>query len=215
MKKNELDKLIICKKCHTLHRKIRLHQGTKARCRLCDTVLYRDHKNLIDTTLALSLVSLISLVIAFSFSILTININGIYQSLDMSSIFVTIFEHKQYLVGVMLAFLIFLFPVSIFVSIVILLTLMKLKRSGYLVKRLLILVAKLLPWSMIDIFFISILVAMVKLFDFAQLELGIGFGAFSVILLLNLFILKRINISDIWEKYDYIYGARGLATKND
>lgn len=204
---NELNKLIICKKCHTLHRKIKLHHGTKARCQLCDTVLYRDHKNLIDTTLALSLVSLISLVVAFSFSILTININGIYQSLDMTSIFVTIFEHKQYLVGIMLLFLIFLFPTIIFISIVILLTLMKLKSSAYLVKRLLILVAKLLPWSMVDIFFISILVAMVKLFDFAQLELGIGFGAFSVILLLNLFILKRINLSDIWEKYDYIYGV--------
>jgi paraquat-inducible protein A len=205
---NELDKLIICKKCHTLHRKIKLHHGTKARCQLCDTVLYRDHKNLIDTTLALSLVSLISLVVAFSFSILTININGIYQSLDMTSIFVTIFEHKQYLVGLMLLFLIFLFPTFIFIAIVILLTLMKLKRSGYLVKRLLILIAKLLPWSMVDIFFISILVAMVKLFDFAQLELGVGFGAFSVILILNLFILKQINLSDVWEQYDYIYGEK-------
>ena len=125
----------------------------------------------------------------------------------MTSIFVTIFEHKQYLIGVMLLFLIFLFPTFIFIAIVILLTLMKLKTSPYLVKRLLVLIAKLLPWSMIDIFFISILVAMVKLFDFAQLELGIGFGAFSIILILNLFILKRINLSDVWDKYDYIYGV--------
>jgi len=204
---NELDKLIICKKCHTLHKKIELHHGTKARCQLCDTILYREHRNLIDNTLALSLVSLISLVVAFSFSILTININGIYQSLDMVSIFVTIFEHKQYLVGIMLLFLIFIFPTFIFIAIVVLLTLMKRKKSAYLVKRLLILVAKLLPWSMVDIFFISILVAMVKLFDFAQLELGIGFGAFTIILLLNLFILKRISLADIWEKYDYIYGV--------
>jgi paraquat-inducible protein A len=82
---------------------------------------------------------------------------------------------------------------------------MKRKKAEYLVKRLLILIAKLLPWSMIDIFFISILVAMVKLFDFAQLELGIGFWAFAVILFLNIFILKRINLSEIWTKYEYIY----------
>ena len=126
----------------------------------------------------------------------------------LTSIFITIFEHKQYLVVIMLLFLIFIFPTFIFIAIVILLILMKLKRSGYLVKRLLILIAKLLPWSMIDIFFISILVAMVKLFDFAQLELGIGFGAFCVILILNLFILKRISFSDIWERYDYIYGVK-------
>jgi paraquat-inducible protein A len=91
---------------------------------------------------------------------------------------------------------------------IILLTLIKLQIFGYLVKRLLIFISKLLPWSMIDIFFISILVAMVKLFDFAQLELGIGFGAFVIILLLNVFILKRINLSDIWEIYEKIYGGR-------
>jgi len=203
--KKELDKLIICKKCHTLHRKIELHHGTKAECKLCNTVIYRHHTNIIESSLAFSLVALISLFIAFSFSILTININGIYKSLDLFSLLEVIFQNNYYIVGMMLSFLIFIFPLAILLSMILLLILMKLKKSKYLVKRLLILIAKLLPWSMVDIFFISILVSMVKLFAYAQLELGVAFGAFIITLFLDILILKRISFNDLWTRYEYIY----------
>lgn len=206
MKDSELNNFIICKKCHTLHRKIKLHHGTKAMCQQCNSVIYRYHESdFIDNLLALSWVSLILLVVAFLFSIIKININGIYQMLDFSSIFIVIFHNQYYLVGIMLTLLIFIFPLTILLSMIIVLTLMKLKRSKYLVKRLLILIAKILPWSMVDIFFISILVAMVKLFDYAQLEIGISFGALFLVILLDIFILKRVSLGDIWEEYEKIY----------
>ncbi len=208
MKENELDNFIICKKCHTLHRKIKLHHGTKALCQQCNTVIYRYHENdFIDKLLALSLVSLILLIVAFIFSIMRININGIYQTLDIGSMFVVIFNNQYYLVGIMLTLLIFIFPLTILVSIIIALTLIKLKKSKYLVKRLLILIAKILPWSMVDIFFISILVSMVKLFDYAQLELGVAFGAMFLVIILDIFILKRVTLGDIWEEYERVYGG--------
>ncbi|NOZ89886.1 MAG: paraquat-inducible protein A [Epsilonproteobacteria bacterium] len=205
MTDSELDNFIICKKCHTLHRKIKLHKGTKALCKQCDSVIYRHHHNLIDNTLAISWVLLIALIIGFSFSIMSININGISQELNLPSLIIVIFNNEYYLVGIMLSFLIFIFPVTILLSLITLLTLMKLKKGKYLVKRLLILVAQIAPWSMLDIFFISLLVAMVKLFAFAQLELGVAFGAFVLIMTLDIFIFKRINFSDLWEEYNNIY----------
>jgi len=205
MSNNELDKFIICKKCHTLHRKIRLHKGTKALCQQCNSMLYREHQNLVENSLAISWVMLIALILGFSFSIINININGIYRELDLPSLIMVIFDNEYYIVGVMLSFLIFIFPLVIIISMIMVLTLMKLEKSGYLVKRLMILIAKILPWSMIDIFFISLLVAMVKLFSYAQLELGIGFWALITVILLDIFIFKRITFSDIWDKYIEIY----------
>jgi len=202
---DELDKFIICKKCHTLHRKIRLHKGTKALCQQCNSMLYRDHQNLVENSLAISWVMLIALILGFSFSIINININGIYRELDLPSLIMVIFDNEYYIVGVMLSFLIFIFPLVIIISMIMVLTLMKLEKSGYLVKRLMILIAKILPWSMIDIFFISLLVAMVKLFSYAQLELGIGFWSLIIVILLDIFIFKRITFSDIWDKYTEIY----------
>ena len=203
----ELSRLIICKKCHTLHEKIPLRNGGKALCTQCNTLIYRRDDKMIDKTLALVITAFIALMIAFQFTIITININGLEQSLTLSSLFVVIAEHKQYVVGIMLLFLIVIFPLTIITSMFFLLLYMKLEKAGYLVKRLLILLAHLRHWSMIDIFFISLLVAMVKLFDYAQIELGIAFGAFIFTLFLDILIRKRIGFYELWECHDKIYGG--------
>ncbi len=200
-----MDNFIICKKCHTLHRKIKLHHGTKALCQRCNTLLYRHHQNFIDRLLALSLVELIALIVSFSFTIIRINLNGVYRGLDFSSMFYTIFHHHYYIVGIVLLFFIFIFPLVILLSLILALILMKLKSSKYLVKRLLILIAKISHWSMIDIFLLSILVAMVKLFNYAQLEFSVAFTALILVILLDIFTLKRITFSDIWDEYEQIY----------
>jgi len=203
---DRLDRFIICPKCHTLHRKIKLHYGTKALCRNCNSVIYRHHKDLIDNLLAINWVSFIFLVVTYTFSIMKINFNGVYQHLNIILIFEVIFNSGFYLVGFILGFLIFIFPILINFIMIILLTFMKLKRSPYLVKRLLILVAKISPWSMLDIFFISILISMVKLFNYANVELDVAFGSLSIVVFLNILTFKRVRFGAIWEEYNNIYG---------
>ena len=202
----ELDNLIICKKCHTLHEKVPLHNKRKALCSKCNIVMYQHDDKIVDKTLALVIAAAISLIIAFQFTIVTINIQGLEQSLTLSSLFTVIGEHEQYLVGIMFLFLIVLFPIAIIVSMLILLTLMKTKKGGYLSKRLLILIAHLRPWSMVDIFFLSLLVAMVKLFDYANIELGVSFVAFIFTLILDIIITKSIGFYELWEIHNEIYG---------
>ena len=210
MKKNELDNLIICHKCHTLHEKVPLSQDGKALCSNCNILLYQNSEYMLDKTLALVVTAFISLVVAFQFSIITININGLEQSLNLSSLFMVIVEHEQYLIGLMLLFLIVIFPFVIIVSMFFLLLYMKIGKAEYLVKRLLILLAHIRPWSMVDIFFISLLVAMVKLFDIAQIELGISFAAFILTLFLDALITKNISFYELWEHHDKIYGEKNV-----
>ena len=202
----ELDQFIICKKCNTLHRKIPLHQGAKALCSKCDTLIYRRDDNMVDKTLALVVTTLISLAVSFQFTLISININGLEQSLSLMSLFAVLIEHKQYVVGLMFLFLIVLFPLMMLSSMFFVLFFMKIKKYGYTVKRLLILLSHLKHWNMLDIFFISLLVAMVKLFDYARIELGISFIAFIVTLGLELMITKNISFDELWRNYKQTYG---------
>jgi paraquat-inducible protein A len=206
IKEDELDNLIICKKCHTLHEKIPLANKKKALCSKCNIVLYQHDEQILDKVLALVIAAAISIFIAFQFTIITINIQGLEQSLTLSSLFMVIWEHGQYIVGLMFLFLIVLFPIAIIVSMFMLLILLKRKKAPYLTKRLLILLAYLKPWSMVDIFFISLLVAMVKLFDYANIELGISFAAFIFTLILDIIITKNIGFYELWEYHTKIYG---------
>ena len=202
----ELDNLIICKKCHTLHKRVPLSHNKKAFCSNCDILLYKNTPNRLDKTLALVLTATISLFVAFKFTIITIDIQGLEKSLTLYSLFMVILEQQQYIVGVMFIFLIVIFPITIIFSMLIILILMKLKKGSHIVQRLLILLAHVRPWSMVDIFFISLLVAMVKLFDYAYIELGVSFIALIFTLILDIIITKKISFNELWDLYIKIYG---------
>jgi len=203
---HELDNLIICKKCHTLHERLPLLGKKKALCSKCNVLLYQNNPNIINKTLAMVVTAAISLFLAFYFTIISINIQGLEKDLNLYSLFLVLIEHHQYIVGIIFIFLIFIFPITIIVAMLTLLILMKQKKNPYLVKRLLIILAHIRPWSMIDIFFISLLVAMVKLFDYASIEFGVAFIAFAFTLILDIIITKNISFDALWRKYQESYG---------
>lgn len=201
-----LDQLIICKKCHTVHTKVALGEKKKAFCSNCGLLLYHQDENILDKTLALVIAAILSLFIAFNFTIISINIQGLEQSLTLTSLFLVLTEHKEFVVGILFLFIIFFFPIMILFSMLLLLLLMKLEKGGYTTKRLLILLAHLKPWNMVDIFFISLLISMVKLFDIANIELGIAFVAFVFTLILDIIITKNLSFYELWEIHTGIYG---------
>ncbi len=206
IKEHELDKLIICKKCHTLHQKVQLPEKEKALCSECNVLLYQQDSQMLNKTLALVIAASISLFIAFEFTIIHINIKGLEQSLTLGSLFMVIEEHEQYVVGMLFLFIIVIFPIIILLCMFLLLFFMKIEKAGYLTKRLLILLAQIKPWNMVDIFFISLLVSMVKLFDVANIELGVAFIALMITLILDIMITKNISFHQLWILHASIYG---------
>ena len=76
-------------------------------------------------------------------------------------------------------------------------------------KELLILLSHMKPWSMSDIFLISILEALVKLVGYAQLHIGEAFWALVMFVLIDLYMTKRIHISEIWMLRKRMYNHKG------
>lgn len=193
-----LDNLILCEQCFTLHEEVPLEDGTKACCSECGAVLYRYDSKLIDHGLSLSVAGIVFFMLANLFPLVQIEILGHGQFITIPKTILSLFENGFYFVGILSAFLIFIFPFMIFTINILLFTLLKVKRGKNLTKELLILLAHITPWSMTDIFLISILVALVKLIGYAQIHIGIAFWALMVFVLIDLYIVKRIHLFDIW-----------------
>ncbi len=193
-----LDDLIICHQCFTLHEEIPIKDGSKACCNECGHVLYRYDSKLISHGLALSITGLIFFVLANTFPVLKMDILGNEQFITIPKTIYSLFENGFYIVGFICAFLIFIFPLMIFLINMLLFLLLKIKRGKTLTKELLILLAHIRPWSMADIFFISILVALVKLVAFGQIHIGIAFWALMIFVMIDIYITKSIHLSEIW-----------------
>jgi paraquat-inducible protein A len=194
----DLEKLILCHKCHTLHREVPIKDGAKACCRECGTVLYRYDTRLIDLGLAWSITALIFFVVANSFPLVKIEILGHAQFITIPKTFLSFFENGFYIVGMMVAFLIFVLPLLVMLSYLLLFLLLKFKKGEALTKSLLVLLAKILPWSMSDIFLVSIFVALVKLIGYAQIHMGTAFWALCTFVLIDLYISNKIHLAEIW-----------------
>ena len=195
---DELDKLVICHKCFTLHKEISIDNGSKACCSYCQTVLYRHDSKLLEHGLALSITALIFFLIANFFPLVQIEILGHSQYITIPKTFLSLFENEFYIVGLLCLFLIFIFPLMIFILYFFIFILLRFKIGEQLSKELLILLSHIIPWSMSDIFLISILVALVKLIGYAQIYMGIAFWALMVFVLLDLYLTRSIHLSEIW-----------------
>ena len=86
----------------------------------------------------------------------------------------------------------------IFIINILLYALLKLKRKEQTIQELLILLSHIRPWSMADIFFISILVALVKLVAFGQIHIGTAFWGLMIFVVIDVYITKRIRLSELW-----------------
>ena len=193
-----LDNFVICQKCYTLHEEVPIEDGSKACCSKCGAVLYRYDSRLIDRGLALSITGLVFFILANLFPLVQIEILGHGQFITIPKTILSMFQSEFYVVGLICAFLIFIFPLMIFSINMVLYGLLKLKRCEKLTKELLILLSHITPWSMTDIFFISILVALVKLIGYAQIHMGIAFWALMIFVIIDLYIVKRIHLAELW-----------------
>ncbi len=205
-----LDNLIICKQCFTLHEEVPIEDGTKACCSECGAILYRYDSKLIEHGLALSITGFIFFVLANLFPLVQIEILGHEQFITIPKTIFSLFESEFYIVGLICIFLIFIFPLMIFTINILLFILLKMERHEKLTKELLILLSHIIPWSMTDIFLISILVALVKLIGYAQIHMGVSFWALIVFVLIDLYIVKRLNLSELW-----MLRKRAFATKDE
>jgi len=203
-----LDQLVICHKCHTLHKEVPIKDGAKACCKECGTVLYRYDSKLIEHGLALSLTALIFFFLANLFPLVKIEILGHSQYITLTRTFMSLFENGFYIVGLMCIFLIFIFPLMIISIYLVLFLLLKFRANPALVKDLLVLLSHIKPWNMTEIFLISIFVALVKLIGYAQIHMGTSFWALVAFVLIDIYLGRNIHIAEIWMLRKRLY-AKG------
>ena len=200
-----LDRLIICPKCHTIHEKITLPKGKSALCDTCKKVLYHYDEQVLDHGLALGLTGLLLFFISNLFPLVKVEVLGHEQHVTILSMVFSLFENGFYVVGVTVAFMVFIFPLMILVDYITLTWLMRRKKGKQLTKELLVLLSKLLPWNMVEIYLVSILVALVKLIGFMQIHFGLSFWSLVLFVILDTYLSKRIHMGELWELRHRIY----------
>ena len=74
-------------------------------------------------------------------------------------------------------------------------------------KTLLLAVSVIRRWSMLDIFFISILVAMIKIYEYAHISFSVSFWALAGFIILEIVLVRIVPIGQLWDMWERRYGV--------
>lgn len=171
--------LIACHECDTLHRQTRLPPGAKARCVCCGSVLYRNKKNSLERTLTLTITGLILLVLANTFPLLSFEAQALaHRTTLMGAVHSLYVEGKQPLALLVVATTVVAPVMQLTGLLYVTLPLWFNRTPRYLVP-VFLLVGRVAPWAMIEVFMLGILVSVVKLAKMATIVPGVALYAFA------------------------------------
>ena len=193
--------LIRCHACEKLCRTRALPTRYQARCPRCGARVQPRKSNSLSRTWALVMTAAILYIPANIFPIMTVEFFGQPRHDTILSGVKALFESGQYPIAILVFFASIAVPMLKLLGLAYLLVSIQLRwkaqpRQRTVLYRIIEVVGR---WSMIDIFMVSILVALVKLGAVATIEPGLGATAFAAVVVVTMFAASSFDPRLIWD----------------
>jgi len=190
--------LIVCEHCDSVYRRRSLARGEVADCVVCGAVLERHQWLGVDAQFALIFAALIVFVIANVSPIVTLGLSGMKAATTMWGAVIAMWNDGAQIVAFLSAMTLFFFPLS---QILIFGWVLWFARKGIRAPGFPLAMSALVrvkPWSMIEVFMLGTLVAVVKAHTYFDVVPGPGIWAFGFLTLL-ITVFSSLDPRELWD----------------
>ena len=196
--------LIACHECDLLHR-IPMREGRRcvSRCRRCNAMLHRGVENSIDRTLALTLAGLILFIVANSFPFLTFKMQGQETQTTLISGVIGLYDEGKWEIALLVLLTTVVVPLTQLLIQLYIYVPLKLNRIPWLMAPVFRFAGVLQPWSMMEVFLIGIIVALVKLLGMAQIVPGLALWSFALLIVTLSAAAVNMDSRVVWDRVEY------------
>jgi paraquat-inducible protein A len=195
-------RLTACHDCDTLQAIPPLPEGGTARCLVCGARLYANPRGGLEVPLALTVGSLVLFVMANSFPLLALDIQGRTQATTFTGAALALMREDMAPLGLAVWITSVLAPGAVIGITLYVLAAVRLGRRWPLLRLLLVGMSRICPWGMLDVFMLGILVAMVKLADLAEIVPGPGLYAFVPLILFTAATAATLEPRLLWDRLE-------------
>jgi len=191
--------LIACPLCDFLQRSVCIPVGFIAKCHRCGAVLYKRKPNSINRTLALVIAGIVLYVPANVYPIMTFTYLGLSQQTTIWAGVKQLYNDGMWPLAALVFCASIAIPLTKLIGLAYLC--LSLKSEGRKKDRtkLYQVIDVIGRWSMLDVFLLAILVAVVKLGQIATVVPGPGALAFAAVVVITLFAARSFDPRLIWE----------------
>lgn len=197
-----MNPLLRCPWCDLLQRGPVLRRGESAQCSRCDGVLYREKPSSLERSLSLTVTALVLWIVANFYPFMNFSFKGGTQSnFIVSGVFELHANGATLLAGLVL----FTSVLAPFFYLAGMLYVLAPLRFGFRppglapVFRALV---RLRPWSMLEVYLLGVLVAIVKLGQLASIDLATAFYAFTVLIFVFTASSSALDPRVVWDRLE-------------
>lgn len=199
-----LDDLVACPQCDTLHAAADLPDHTRAYCQRCGILMMTSQPDAIARILSLALTAFIMMIAAISFPFLTLNAGGLENATSVIDAILAFDDGKAFPLAIAVGFFIVVIPLMRLASLIYALGPLVRQRPARSGARFAFGIAeRLRPWSMAEIFIVGVTVALIKVAGLAAVTIGPAFWAFAGVVIVTVLKDQLICRYSIWEALDH------------
>ncbi len=192
--------LIACHECDFLHSIKPVPGGGKALCTRCGAFLYKNIPNSLERALALNLAAFMLFIMANVFPFISLKLSGRIEENVLISGVLALYRLGMGEVGILVFLTGVLFPFLTITGMLYILLPLKFGHRPWRMVHVYRLVQTLKPWSLLGVFMIGILIAIVKLRDLATIIPGISLYSFAALMVVTVAAYTNMDASMIWPR---------------
>ncbi len=181
----DLAELVACHDCDLLQRRRPLRHGERARCTRCGAGLYKEQHDSLDKTLALTLAGVILFVVANVFPFMSFSLEGRVQECRILSGVMALVADGKWVIAAVVGLASFIAPLLNLLLLLYVLLPLKFDTAPWKLPASYRVIEILGPWSMLEVYLLGAIVAVVKLSGMADIGLGFGFHAFAGLIIVT------------------------------
>jgi len=194
--------IVLCSYCDTLHRRVDLPGHRTMRCVTCDSPLYRNNGDL-GAMLAITVTAVVAFVVANALPLLTLSSGNSQTRATLWQAIAASYDSQLPFVGIALTLTLLIAPAVELGLLLWLLVPLCLRTRPLGFPGSMVLLQTLRPWRMVEVFFVGVIVAVVKLSALATAVPGWGmFGVATMTLALAS--LSSFDQGALWRRAEQV-----------
>ena len=202
VEENDQNASLACPSCDLVFDVSDLADGETARCSRCGHVLTRYRADELSRVMAYTVSALILLVLACSFPFMEFKASGLENMMTLPQAAVELWRNDMPDLAFLVAAFIILIPAAVLILLAILVYALMMQRPYPFLPMLGRLIFTLQNWSMVEVFFIGVLVSLVKIAHMATVVLDISFWAYAAFSILFTLAVSNLDRFQCWRRIE-------------
>ncbi len=195
---------IACQHCDLVQSIPQLPDRATALCVRCGSVLFRARPDSINKTIAWAVAGVVLFLVAINFPFLGMKTNGIERHTALLTGIHEIYRQGMVGLAILVMLTCVLAPMMQMTGLLYVFLPLKFNRKAHFSAVVFRLFQHIQPWSMMEVFMLGILVALVKLGNMATIVPGVAVFAFAVLIFCLAFAVSSVDAHLIWQRLERI-----------